>query len=905
MDGKQVQMQMQSPMQNQTNLDDFINQQANLAQTIQLIDVDGCPTDSNIMGQLVKLDPTGRRYLAPFDAFKFPSSDVVFFRAVITTCVAECKIAPTCSTNNLAHQTTQLELRDNLFTNRSAPIDSSASTRNLLINNNNFAEKQSSFGSTTTTTLTTEFSSSPSTTTQFPLESSTTSPIENQHTNINNNNELASNRDLTTTIAGFNTTPANLISTSTINSLFGLNSAIEQKFALDGIQNDLINSNDRSINQLENQLDFSSQTTPTSSIAPTTMKPNKSNWLQQDEQFKPTSHNKSFVNVHNSMNDYEREPESRSSLSPPDLPPIEILNDLQRDLLVKLLKETRRRVAITDPITTTTPIPTIFSSTTSAPSDIANSNNMNNTNESNINLINKSINSRNFDNTTTNNESLVAQIDKLLSRLEAATIAKKMALQQADGINNDLTINDHQIDEVTTINVINMDNNTQKGSSLNQLNPGSPSDKFANLTTNGFNDNNNEQQNFFLEKALDETLQEHLRKLERVARQSSMMQKDAVQDDAAKLNGDQFESEKQDENKRKKRDISEDELKPTRDSSILIYKQLSRWDPSMDQLFRESFIEAMSNDNDINVAINHNYNPNPNRVKRQAILQPNQSNDDSLLVQSIKIMDRMEFDPKDSSQNRNANKQTKSNQQSKQQLQQSQRQFVPKNSLVTNHQNKQKGEKIAEFLPSTTNILDDNNNNLNPFLNKSYIDSDDDNPGLDQQHHLSSLNSINNNNNWTTLTLVLVIASISFFLIQFLLIFTFAYWSSKSNSSSNATSNCTRKKYNNQPSMMIISSPHKQTLNPMDLSHTETPSPNSSTSSHYQQNPINFCGRATSLQHSPGLSSLTSSSLLLTGSDNNNSNLVNGRRLTTGYSNWTARPTMSNIAHCQGRRQFR
>lgn len=65
--------------------------QANKANSVQFIDSDGCPTDANIMGPLVKMDPSGHRVLAPFDAFKFPTSDMVFFRAVVTSCVSECK----------------------------------------------------------------------------------------------------------------------------------------------------------------------------------------------------------------------------------------------------------------------------------------------------------------------------------------------------------------------------------------------------------------------------------------------------------------------------------------------------------------------------------------------------------------------------------------------------------------------------------------------------------------------------------------------------------------------------------------------------------------------------------------------------------------------------------------------
>lgn len=65
--------------------------QVSRSNSIQFIDSDGCPTDANIMGPLIKMDSTGQRLLAPFDAFKFPTSDMVFFRAVVSSCVSECK----------------------------------------------------------------------------------------------------------------------------------------------------------------------------------------------------------------------------------------------------------------------------------------------------------------------------------------------------------------------------------------------------------------------------------------------------------------------------------------------------------------------------------------------------------------------------------------------------------------------------------------------------------------------------------------------------------------------------------------------------------------------------------------------------------------------------------------------
>lgn len=63
---------------------------------IMLIDSSGCPTDVSIMGFVTK--PTEKSGLTnsrvleiPFDAFKFPSSDIVQFRALITPCLHACE----------------------------------------------------------------------------------------------------------------------------------------------------------------------------------------------------------------------------------------------------------------------------------------------------------------------------------------------------------------------------------------------------------------------------------------------------------------------------------------------------------------------------------------------------------------------------------------------------------------------------------------------------------------------------------------------------------------------------------------------------------------------------------------------------------------------------------------------
>lgn len=58
---------------------------------IVLIDYRGCPTDQVIMGPLYKSSNTGKTLLSHFDAFKFPSSEMVQFRALVTPCMPTCE----------------------------------------------------------------------------------------------------------------------------------------------------------------------------------------------------------------------------------------------------------------------------------------------------------------------------------------------------------------------------------------------------------------------------------------------------------------------------------------------------------------------------------------------------------------------------------------------------------------------------------------------------------------------------------------------------------------------------------------------------------------------------------------------------------------------------------------------
>ncbi|KAM7364243.1 uncharacterized protein ACRADG_000814 [Cochliomyia hominivorax] len=58
---------------------------------ITLIDAHGCPTDQYIMGAVQKMSQNRKYLISQFDAFKFPSSDVVQFRALVTPCIPRCE----------------------------------------------------------------------------------------------------------------------------------------------------------------------------------------------------------------------------------------------------------------------------------------------------------------------------------------------------------------------------------------------------------------------------------------------------------------------------------------------------------------------------------------------------------------------------------------------------------------------------------------------------------------------------------------------------------------------------------------------------------------------------------------------------------------------------------------------
>ncbi|XP_017145187.1 uncharacterized protein LOC108157577 [Drosophila miranda] len=58
---------------------------------ITLIDANGCPTDQYIMSAMQKMASNRKVLLSQFDAFKFPSSELVQFRALVTPCIPRCE----------------------------------------------------------------------------------------------------------------------------------------------------------------------------------------------------------------------------------------------------------------------------------------------------------------------------------------------------------------------------------------------------------------------------------------------------------------------------------------------------------------------------------------------------------------------------------------------------------------------------------------------------------------------------------------------------------------------------------------------------------------------------------------------------------------------------------------------
>merc|ERR1712241_736919 len=70
---------------------DLVAKDGNDQAEIVLIDSRGCPAEGQIMGPLNKDPSTGKILISNFDAFKFPTSEVVQFRAHVTPCMPTCE----------------------------------------------------------------------------------------------------------------------------------------------------------------------------------------------------------------------------------------------------------------------------------------------------------------------------------------------------------------------------------------------------------------------------------------------------------------------------------------------------------------------------------------------------------------------------------------------------------------------------------------------------------------------------------------------------------------------------------------------------------------------------------------------------------------------------------------------
>eukprot|EP00095_Tigriopus_kingsejongensis_P007697 maker-scaffold142_size315517-snap-gene-1.10 protein:Tk07697 transcript:maker-scaffold142_size315517-snap-gene-1.10-mRNA-1 annotation:"hypothetical protein DAPPUDRAFT_214208" len=70
---------------------DLIAKDGNDQNQIVLLDSEGCPAEGQIMGPLIKDETNPKVLVANFDAFKFPTSQVVQFRAHVTPCMPICE----------------------------------------------------------------------------------------------------------------------------------------------------------------------------------------------------------------------------------------------------------------------------------------------------------------------------------------------------------------------------------------------------------------------------------------------------------------------------------------------------------------------------------------------------------------------------------------------------------------------------------------------------------------------------------------------------------------------------------------------------------------------------------------------------------------------------------------------
>ena len=88
---------------------DLVALDGNSGTELLLIDERGCPADPSIMSELRKSIETDKTLISSFDAFRFPTSQVVQFRAMVTPCMPKC-------------EPVQCDIRD--YTGQSRTVDS-------------------------------------------------------------------------------------------------------------------------------------------------------------------------------------------------------------------------------------------------------------------------------------------------------------------------------------------------------------------------------------------------------------------------------------------------------------------------------------------------------------------------------------------------------------------------------------------------------------------------------------------------------------------------------------------------------------------------------------------------------------------------------------------------------------
>ena len=82
-------LDLQSPYE--ITVRDLVAKDGNDQAEITLLDSRGCPTEGQIMGPLLQSPESSKILIANFDAFKFPTSEVVQFRAHVTPCMPTCE----------------------------------------------------------------------------------------------------------------------------------------------------------------------------------------------------------------------------------------------------------------------------------------------------------------------------------------------------------------------------------------------------------------------------------------------------------------------------------------------------------------------------------------------------------------------------------------------------------------------------------------------------------------------------------------------------------------------------------------------------------------------------------------------------------------------------------------------